>query len=93
MADKAGVFSSRLVRSIILGRSSVVAAVVNVDRVNSVGLCFVPKIYSYFHEKDVSTRKVCVILSLNGQIVPVCLTIAITTGMTYICCFVALQKR
>ena len=82
MADRAVVFTPRLVCINILGRSSVVAAVVNVDRVNSVGLCFVPKIYSYFHEKDVSTRKVCVILFLNGQIVPVYLTIAITTGMT-----------
>ena len=82
MADRAGVFSSRPVCIVILGRSSVVAAVVNVDRVNSVGLCFVPKIYSYFHEKDVSTRKVCVILALNGHIVTVYLTIAITTGMT-----------
>ena len=35
MADRAGVFSSRLVRSIILDRSSVVAAAVNADKVFS----------------------------------------------------------
>ena len=42
MADRADVFSPCLVRSIILDRSSVVAAVVNVERVNSDGLWFVP---------------------------------------------------
>ena len=40
MADRVDVFSSRPV--LILDWSSVVAAVVNVERVNSVGLWFVP---------------------------------------------------